>query len=133
MSGQSFAIRWPCWPASVLHLALGLIDHQAHGERLAAAAVAGAAHRGGAQVVEADGDADMGVGGADSVRRVERDPAEVLDMGLGPGMAGLLVNDAVGPVEVARHITHRNAELARRRNEHMGEVLADATLERERL
>ena len=46
-------------------------------------------------------------------------------------MAGLLLGDAVGAVEIAADIARRNAEAARRRDEDMGEVLADAALERE--
>ena len=81
---------------------------------LAAAAIAGAAHRRRAEIVEPDRDADMGVGRADAVGRIERDPAEVGDIGLGPGVAGVLVGDAVGAVEIAADVAGRNAEACAR-------------------
>ena len=74
----------------------------------------------------------MGVGGGDAIGRVEADPAQVLDKGLRPGVAGLLRRYAVDAVEVAPHIARRDAEASRRRHENMGEVLADAAPQRER-
>ena len=47
------------------------------GQRLAGAAVARAADRRGAEIVEPDRDADIGLGRGDAVGRVEADPAEV--------------------------------------------------------
>ena len=48
-----------------------------------------------------------------------------------PGVAGLLRGDAVDAVEMAADVARRDAELARRRDVHMGEVLADAAAQRE--
>src|ERR1700736_6190613 len=50
--------------ALVLHLPRGLRDVDRHAQRLAAAALAGAAHRGRTEEIEADGDAHVGVGRA---------------------------------------------------------------------
>ena len=60
----------------------------ANGHLLDAAAAANAADRGGAGVVEGDRQADVGVGGAAAVGRIERDPAEIVDVSFRPGMAG---------------------------------------------
>ena len=73
----------------------------------------------------------MGVGGANAVGRIEADPAEILDIGFRPGVAGLLRGDAVGAMEMAADIARRDAELAGRRDEDMGEVLTDAAPQRE--
>ena len=115
----------------VLRLLARLVDMHRHFEGFAAAAEARAAHRRGAEVIEADRHPHMGFGGADAVGRVEADPAEMLDIGFGPGVAGVLRGDAVDAVEMAADIARRNAELARRRDEDMGEVLADAAAQRE--
>src|SRR5450631_1871442 len=92
----------------VLRLALALplspaclIDFYRHRQRLHAAAVAGAAHWCGAEIVEADGDTGMRVRRADAVGRIEPDPAEIRDVRLCPGMAGLLVDHAVGAQEMS--------------------------------
>src|SRR5690348_9385330 len=79
----------------------GLIDLHRHRQRLAAAAVAGAADGGGAEIVEADGDAGVSLGGADAIRRIEADPAEVGHEGFRPGVSGLLVDHAVGAQEMS--------------------------------
>ena len=55
-------------------------------KRLFAGAVAGAAHRRGAERIEPDGDAHIGFGRADAIDRIEADPAETGHMGLGPGV-----------------------------------------------
>src|SRR4029078_1895819 len=67
--------------------AAGLLDLDRHAERLRAAAIAGAAQGGGAEIVEPEGDTDMGIGGADAVGRIESDPAEIGNVGLRPGVA----------------------------------------------
>src|SRR5215470_19150035 len=95
-----------------LYLPLRLVDPHGDVERFRAAAVAGAANRRGAEIVEADRDPHVGVGCADAVRRVEGDPAELRHVRLGPGMAGALLHDAVGAVEIAADIAARNAEHA---------------------
>src|ERR1035437_8211453 len=102
-----------------------------HFEGFAAAAKARAAHRRRAEVIQADRDPHMGFGGADPVGRVEADPSEVLDIGFDPGVAGVLLGDAIDAVEMPAHIARRDAELARRRDENVGEVLADAAAQRE--
>ena len=116
---------------TTLRLAARLVDPDLHGQRLAAAAVARAAHRRGAEIIEADRDPHIGVGRADAVGRIEADPAEVATIGFGPGVAGVLLDHAVGAVEVAADIARRNAELRAAADEDMGQVLADAALERE--
>src|ERR1700722_9354751 len=79
---------------SPLRLPRRLGDLELDGERLAAAAVVGTAHRSGAEVVEPDGDADVLVGDAEAAGGIEADPAEIGDMGFRPGVAGV-VRDAV--------------------------------------
>src|ERR1700730_16576284 len=64
----------------------GRIDLDLAGQRLAAAAVAGAAHRGGAEIVEADGDAGVRIGGADGVGGIEHGTHQRRHERLGPGM-----------------------------------------------
>src|SRR5690348_10205679 len=75
----------------------------------------------------------MGVGRADAVGRIERDPAETGHEGLGPGMAGVLIGHAVVAAKVAAHITGGDAGAAGSSEKDMGEVLAYAALERVRL
>src|SRR5262249_39822919 len=67
-----------------------------------------------------------GLGRAYPVRRIERDPAEVVDMNLGPGMAGLLPGDAVGAMKVAADVAGGVTEAAGCGDEDMGEILAHA-------
>ena len=75
----------------------------------------------------------MRVGRGDAVRRVERDPAKIRNKSLRPGVAGLLVGDAIGAMEVAADIARRHTEAARSRDEDVADVLAHAALERESL
>src|SRR5882757_6681751 len=82
-----------------LALPAGLIDLDRYRQGFGAAAIAGAAHRRRAKIIQPDGDAGMRVSGADAVRRVEADPAEIRHEGFGPGMAGLLIDRAVGAQE----------------------------------
>src|SRR3979490_3360816 len=93
--------------------------------RLARAAVAGAAQRSCPEVVQADGDPDMGVGGAESVCAVEGDPAKLRDVGLGPGVAGILLAHPVVAMEIAADIACRNSEAAAGRDEDVAEILAN--------
>ena len=51
------------------------------------AAASHAAHRRGLTIVEADGGANIRFCRTGAIGRIETDPAEVLDQGLGPGMA----------------------------------------------
>src|ERR1700692_214738 len=98
-------------------------------QSLRAAAVAHAPYRRGAEMVEADRNARMGIGGTDAVGGIERDPAEIRHEGLRPGVAGLLRSRAVVATKITAHITRRNAEAAGGGDEDMGEVLTDAVLE----
>ena len=107
----------------------GLIDMDRDREGFDAAAVAGAAHRRSAEIVEPDGDAGVRIGGADAVGGIESDPAEIGHMRLGPSVAGLLMHHAVGAQEMAGHEPRRYAACARARNEDMRIILADAAPE----
>src|ERR1700731_1926494 len=111
--------------------ATDLLDLHRHRQRFHATAVAGAAHRCGAEIIQPDGDAGMGVGGADAVGGIEPDPAEIADEGFRPGMAGLLVDHAVGAQEVAGDEARRHAAASRAGDEDMGVVLADPALQSE--
>src|SRR5690242_4538051 len=91
----------------------GLFDLDRDLERLRAAAIAGAAHRGGAEVIETHGDTGMGIGRADAVRGIEPDPAEIGYEGLRPGVPGSLMHHAVGAQEMPRHEARGNAARAR--------------------
>src|SRR5438045_1152871 len=62
---------------SVLRLLCGLVDAHLDREHLTGTAVARAAQRGRAKVVEPDRDPHMGVGGADAVGGIERHPAQI--------------------------------------------------------
>src|ERR1700694_3679228 len=114
-----------------LALPSGLIDLDLYRQRFHAAAIAGAAHRGGAEIVEADCDAGMGVGGANAVGRMEPAPAEIRHERLRPGVAGLLIDHAVGAQEMPSDETRGNAAGARAGNEDMRVVLAHPALQSE--
>src|SRR5262245_61311016 len=120
-------------PALTLGLLACLVDAHSHRERFPAAAKARAAHRGGPKIVQPGRDPHMGVGGADAIGRIEANPAKVLDVGLRPGVSGLLWGDAVGAMKVATDIARRNFERSSRRDKNMGEVLADTAADRESL
>src|SRR5262245_37254667 len=62
---------------SVLHLLRRLVDAHLDGEHLASAAVARAAQRRRAKIVEPDSDPYVGVGRANSIGGIERHPAEI--------------------------------------------------------
>src|SRR5579863_5874599 len=134
--------RLPTTPNSWVHasrLALpltvpaGLIDLDRNRQRFVAAAISRAAHWRGAEIIETDGDAGVGVGGADRIRRVEPDPAEIGHVSFGPGVAGLLMRGAVRAHEMAGDEARRDAARARAGDEDMRVILTDATLEREGL
>src|SRR5262245_2309936 len=116
---------------SVLRLPRRLVDADLDRERLAGAAIARAAQGRRAEIVEAHRHPNVGVGGADAVRRIESHPAEGRHERLGPGVAGLLLVHAVLAVEIAAHVARRDGEAAGGGDEDVGEVLADAALERE--
>src|SRR5665811_1888602 len=88
----------------ILRLLARLVDMHCHLEGFAAAAKARAAHRRRAEIIQANRDPHMGFGGADPVGRVETDPAEVIDIGFNPGVAGVLLGDAIDAVEMPAHI-----------------------------
>src|ERR1700757_1210380 len=90
-----------------------LLDLDRHCERLRTAAIAGAAHGRRAEIIEADRDADMGLGGANAVGGVESDPAEIWHEGFGPGMAGRLIDHAVRAQEMPGDEPRRYAARAR--------------------
>src|SRR4051794_17963605 len=100
-------------PPLRLGLPSGLIDLDRHRQRFHAAAVPGAAHRRGAEIIQTNGDPGMGVGGADGVSRIEPDPAEVGYKSFAPGMAGLLIDHAVRAQEMPGHEARRNPAAAR--------------------
>src|SRR4051812_587688 len=64
----------------------GLIDLDRARERLVAAAITGAANRGCAEIIKADGNAGVGVGSADAVGGIEPDPAQIGHEGFRPGV-----------------------------------------------
>src|ERR1700694_1370458 len=101
----------------------GLIDLERYRQRPHAAAIAGAAHRGGAEIIEANGDAGMRVGGADAVGRIEPDPAEIRHERLGPGVAGLLIDHTVGGQEMPGDEAGRDATISRAGDKDMRVIL----------
>ena len=117
--------------ALALALTANLADPHRDVERLAAAAKAGAADGRGAEIIQTDRDADMGVGRADAIGCVKGDPTEVRYVSLGPGVAGLLIGHTVVALEMAADVASRNPNAPRRRDEDMREVLAHAALQRE--
>src|SRR5579871_6273467 len=116
-----------------LALPAGLIDLDRNRQRLGAAAVAGAADGSGAEIIEAEGDAGMGVGGANRIRRIEGHPTEIRHEGFGPGVPGGLVHDAVGTQEMAADEARRYPDRARAGDEDVRIVLAYAALQGESL
>src|SRR6185295_4500980 len=108
---------------SALYLPRRLVDMDRDGHALGAAAIASAAHRGGAKVIEPDRDPHVRLGCTDAVRRIERHPADARHMSLGPGVAGLLVDDAVGAAEIAADVARRDIQMPGGRDEHVGQVL----------
>src|SRR5690349_15475370 len=110
----------------VLRLPARLVYVDGHLERFAVAAIADAADRRRTEVVEANRHAHVGLRGANPIGRVEADPSQILDIGLGPGVTGVLCGHAVSAVEMPADIARRNAELARRCDENMSEILAHA-------
>src|SRR3954453_4420343 len=106
---------------TVLRLALllpsaRLLNLDRYGERFHSAAVSGATHRRRAEIVEADGDPSVRVGDADAVGRIEPNPAEFRHEGLPPGMAGLLIDDAVRAQEMSGDEARRHAGRTRAGN-----------------
>ena len=73
----------------------------------------------------------MRVGGADAICRIEADPAEVRHERLGPSVAGLLIDHAVGAEEMSGNEARRHAAGARAGDEDMRVVLAYPALQAE--
>ena len=96
-------------------------------ERLVAGAVALAAREGGAERIEADGDAHIGVGRAGAFRRIEADPADIGNKGFGPGVVALRRCAAAG-AEVAGDVAGGNTEAAGCADEDVGRILGAAAL-----
>jgi hypothetical protein len=125
-----------------LRLPRGLGDLEPDRHVLLGAAIVEAAHRGSAEIIEADGDTDILVGGAHAVRGVEADPAEAGHMRFRPGIAAPIARPvacrlfrprecATAMADIASDKTRWHPESARDRDEDMGEVpgLAASCLE----
>src|SRR5215475_1443185 len=119
--------------ASALHLPCRLIDQDLDRKGLACAAIAHAANRRRAEIVEAHRNADVSIGCADAIRGVECDPAEAGHECFGPGMASVLLDHAVAPAKITADVAGRDADAAGGGDEDMCEVLADAAPEGEGL
>src|SRR5436853_7901820 len=87
--------------SSALHLPCRLIDQHFDHHAFPAAAATCAPHRGRPEIVEPDRDAYMGVGCADAIGGIERDPADGRHIRLRPGVAGVLLRHAVCTVKIA--------------------------------
>src|SRR5262249_12408463 len=118
---------------SILRLLSRLSDPDLDRKHLASAAVAGAPHRRGTEIVERHRDPNLGFGGSNPVGHVERHPAELGHVGFGPGVTGVLLACAIVAAKIAGDATRRNVEAAGGRNEDMGEVVSGAALERKGL
>src|SRR6266478_913865 len=112
-----------------LPLPSDLVDLGRHRQGFGAAAIAGAAHWRRAEIIQPDGDAGMRVGGADAVCRIEADPAEIRHECFRPGVAGLLIDHAVGAQEMSGDETRRHAAGACAGDNDMRVVLAHPALQ----
>src|SRR6516164_1626276 len=113
---------------SALGLPGGLRDDELDRQRLAAAAVMGAAHLRRAEMIEPDGDADVPVGDADLVYGIEADPAEIVHMGFGPGVAQVRTGRIIVATEIAGDVAGRYAAQPRDRDEDVAQLAAGAAL-----
>src|SRR5690349_1924998 len=100
-------------------------DGDAHGELLGRPAAPDAPDGHGRGVVEPDGGPNISGGGADAIGGVEADPAEILDIGLDPGVAGAIFMGLDAGPEIAADIARGDAETARGGDEDVTMVLAD--------
>src|SRR5579872_4430504 len=73
----------------------GVVDLHRNRERLGSAAIARAAHRSCAEIIEAHRDAGMGVSCANAVGGIEGHPAELWHEGFRPGVPSLLMHHAI--------------------------------------
>lgn len=110
-----------------------LVDAHGDSQRFAGTAKTRAAYGSGAEIIQTNRDPHMGVGDANTVGRVEADPAKVLDISFRPGVASVLCDNAVGAVEVASDVPCWNAEGSSGRDKDMGDVLANAAPKRKSL
>src|SRR3954464_14241269 len=117
-------LRFP--RASCRSLLLRGYDPQADRHFFLAEPAPDAAHRRGRMIVETDGEAHIGFGGLQTVRGIEPHPAEPVQEDLGPGMARLLDAALAVCPQIAADIARRHGFRARRGDEEMGMVLADA-------
>src|SRR5258708_5901969 len=93
--------------------------HNPDRERFAAAAIAGATNRGGAEVVEPDGQSNMVFGRGDAVGGIEADPPGAFDPCLRPRMSGALV-DVFGAKKVTADVACGDAQMTGGGDEDMG-------------
>ena len=100
--------------------------HHGHVHRLDAAAARDAADRRRLAGVAAGAEADVALVRAAAVGRVEADPAEALDMDLGPGVRRLADLVAVAGQEVAGDVARRQPGGMGERDQRVRLVLADA-------
>src|SRR5207302_5117692 len=114
---------------SALYLAHCLIHLNFDRERLARAAPAHAAYRRRAEKVEPDGDAHVGIGGANPIRHIEGDPAEPEHEGFGPGVSGLLRARGIIAAKIPADVADRNVQTARGRDKDLREILTYAALD----
>src|SRR5271168_3967830 len=108
-----------------------LVDFDGDGQGLFASAMAGAAHRRGAESGEPDSDTDISVGWADAIRPVEADPAEAGQIGFGPGVtAAFLLGGAAA--QIAGDVASRYLQAARGAEKDVRQVAGNAAFARER-
>src|SRR5215831_18311811 len=113
-----------------LRLLSGLVDADLYCQGFAAAAKPGAAHRRSAKIIEPGGDAHVRIGDANSVRRVEADPAKIFNMSFRPCMASVLGRYTVRAAKVTADITRRNSKRSRCCHEDVSDILTNSALER---
>lgn len=110
-------------------LFLNLFHADFDGEGLSAASFVNGAGGGRAvDVITAAGDADMVLGDAAAIGRVETAPANMGEVDFCPGMGGVRLNLILvicAGVDVAHAVAGRDAEKTREANKKIGEVLTD--------
>jgi hypothetical protein len=109
-----------------------LIHFDRNCELFIACAVAGSAHRDGAESVKPNSDPNIRLGWANTVDHIEADPTETGDETLSPGVAAVLLNGAVG-AKIPSDVARRDREAARCSDKDMRQIAGDASLARENL
>ncbi len=94
--------------------------------------IAHAANRGGIAIIEPRRDANVTLVGRMTVAHVETDPADMVEMRLGPAVRRILMR-AVVHHQIARDIARRMPEMAHRGDEYMRMVLTHPAFAGERL